>query len=174
MFSHFSVFAQNEEKLKQEKITKLYIEILKNLANRKDNLEQNGPLISIPRFTNSPFRHIDSFIKDGGLKELPDSSEWLFLKKIDFSTITEHQNFEYKKIRKLLLLQQVTLSKNKGLSNGLSTFIFNGKGDKVCFTCLDYFSTSPGPPVITDKVVVFYEWKDDGWEKIMSLPLVLN
>lgn len=62
------------------KIDNLYAEVLTNLANRKDNIHKNGPKICVPRFSNDGFGYLAGFIKEGGLNEHPDSTEWFFIK----------------------------------------------------------------------------------------------
>lgn len=175
MFFYLSTQAQTEVKISQEKITKLYAEVLKNLANRKDNLDKYGsPVISVPHFSNDALNYIDSFISDGTLKELPDSTDWAFMKQINYSKITGHQNFEYKKVKYILSLKNVTLLKNKGLRNGFSSLIFNNEGSRACIAYFDYFSSYPGSVVITNKILAFYEWKDEAWKKVASFPLMLD
>lgn len=156
------------------KMDSLFTEVLSNLANRKDNIAQNGATICVPRFSNNGFEYLPDFFKDGRLKELPDSTQWLFIKDYSIRSASSKQAFNKNRVKKLLATKNVKLSESSGLRTGFTPFILNTERNRACVIYYDLFSNSPGTGVITNRIIAFYSYDEGQWRKVATLPLSLE
>jgi len=156
------------------RIDSLYTEILFNLAHRKDNIQKNGPVICMPRFSEHGFNYYDTFIKEGGLKELADSIKWSFIKMVPKSYTINEAKFNKPIIKKLLAARNVLLSEKLGLRTGFEPIIFNKEKNRGCVIYYDFFSASPGTGIIANRIIAFYSHEKGMWNKVATIPLSLE
>ncbi|MCX2430538.1 MULTISPECIES: hypothetical protein [unclassified Pedobacter] len=157
------------------KVTSLFTEVLYNLANRKDNVEKNGLTICIPRFSNEGMQYLPSFLRDGGLNQLSDSTEWLFVKSYLIRPKNlQHQRFDKLEVKKKLKSKGVNLSEHSGLRMGFTPFILNEAENRACAIYYDFFSNALGEGVIANRIIAFYKYENNKWIKVATLPLAIE
>ncbi|GGE71345.1 hypothetical protein GCM10011413_42640 [Pedobacter psychrotolerans] len=131
---------QSRQNTNPVKITSLFSEVLYNLANRKDNVEKNGATICIPRFSKDGMQYLPNFLRDGGLNQLSDSTEWQFVKSyLTKSRNLQHQSFEKLEVRKILKSKGVNLSDRSGLRMGFTPFILNESEIGLVLSIMTFF-----------------------------------